>query len=57
MKYERIEIGRFIERPNRFIAYVEIAGKKETVHVKNTGRCAELLTPNASVYVLSLIHI
>ena len=49
MKYERIEIGRFIERPNRFIAYVEIAGKKETVHVKNTGRCAELLTPNASV--------
>ena len=51
MKYERIEIGRFIERPNRFIAYVEIAGKKETVHVKNTGRCAELLTPNASVYV------
>ena len=41
MKYERIEIGRFIERPNRFIAYVEIAGKKETVHVKNTGRCAE----------------
>ena len=42
MKYERIEIGRFIERPNRFIAYVEIAGKKEIVHVKNTGRCAEL---------------
>ena len=37
MKYERIEIGRFIERPNRFIAYVEIAGKKETVHVKNQG--------------------
>lgn len=51
MKYERIEIGRFIERPNRFIAYVEILGKKETVHVKNTGRCAELLTPGATVYV------
>ena len=51
MKYERIEIGRFIERPNRFIAYVEIAGKKETKKKKNTGRCAELLTPNASVYV------
>ena len=51
MKYERIEEGKFIERPNRFIAYVEIAGQKETVHVKNTGRCAELLQPGATVYV------
>ena len=51
MKYERIEMGRFLERPNRFIAYVEILGKKETVHVKNTGRCAELLVPGAIVYV------
>ena len=51
MKYERIETGKFIERPNRFIAYVEIAGQKEIVHVKNTGRCAELLTPGATVYV------
>ncbi len=51
MKYERIEVGRFLERPNRFIAYVEILGKKETVHVKNTGRCAELLVPGAIVYV------
>lgn len=51
MKYERIETGKFIERPNRFIAYVEIAGQKETVHVKNTGRCAELLQPGAEVYV------
>lgn len=51
MKYERIQIGRFLERPNRFIAYIEIDGKKETVHVKNTGRCAELLTPGAKVYV------
>lgn len=51
MKYERIEMGRFLERPNRFIVYVEIFGKKETVHVKNTGRCAELLTPGATVYV------
>ena len=40
-----------MERPNRFIAYVEILGKKETVHVKNTGRCAELLVPGATVYV------
>ena len=51
MKYERMEEGRFLERPNRFIAYVEILGKKETVHVKNTGRCAELLVPGATVYV------
>lgn len=51
MKYERIETGKFIERPNRFIAYIEIAGQKETVHVKNTGRCAELLQPGATVYV------
>lgn len=51
MKYERIETGKFIERPNRFIAYVEIARQRETVHVKNTGRCAELLTPGATVYV------
>ena len=51
MKYERIETGYFLERPNRFIAYVEIAGQKETVHVKNTGRCAELLRPGAEVYL------
>ena len=51
MKYDRIEKGRFLERPNRFIAYVEIFGKTETVHVKNTGRCAEMLVPGATVYV------
>ena len=51
MKYERIESGRFLERPNRFIAYVEINGEKETVHVKNTGRCAELLVSGAEVYL------
>lgn len=51
MKYERIETGFFLERPNRFIAYIEIAGQKEIVHVKNTGRCAELLQPGAEVYV------
>ena len=45
MKYERIEAGKFLERPNRFIAHVEIAGQKEIVHVKYTGRCAELLIP------------
>lgn len=51
MKYEQIESGTFLERPNRFIAYVEIAGARETVHVKNTGRCAELLRKGAKVYV------
>lgn len=51
MKYERIQEGKFLERPNRFIAYVEIKGQTETVHVKNTGRCAELLVPGATVYV------
>lgn len=51
MKYERIKVGTFVERPNRFIAYVNIAGRKETVHVKNTGRCRELLVPGATVYV------
>lgn len=56
MKYERIEIGRFLERPNRFIAYVEILGKEETVHVKNTGRCAELLIPGATVYVQKSVN-
>lgn len=51
MKYQNIVEGNFLERPNRFIAYVEIDGKQETVHVKNTGRCAELLTPGAKVYL------
>ena len=45
MKYESITEGRFLDRPNRFIAHVEIAGQVETVHVKNTGRCRELLVP------------
>ena len=45
MKYEHITEGRFIDRPNRFIAHVEINGQVETVHVKNTGRCREFLVP------------
>lgn len=49
MKYKHIIEGKFIDRPNRFIAHVEIAGKAETVHVKNTGRCRELLLPGAAV--------
>lgn len=51
MKYERIERAVFLERPNRFIAYALIGGEKETIHVKNTGRCAELLIPGADIYV------
>ncbi len=45
MKYDNITRAIFIKRPNRFIAEVEIDGHKEKVHVKNTGRCKELLIP------------
>lgn len=51
MQYERITKGEFIERPNRFLAYALLNGKQETIHVKNTGRCAELLKPGAAIYV------
>ena len=51
MHYENIKEGRFESRPNRFIAYVTVDGKREKVHVKNTGRCRELLTENATVYL------
>lgn len=51
MKYENMTIGKFISRPNRFIANVEVDGKIEVCHVKNTGRCKELLIPNATVYI------
>ena len=49
MKYEKTCIARFLERPNRFIARVEKDGEILTVHVKNTGRCRELLAPGAEV--------
>lgn len=49
MKYKSIARGRFIARPNRFIAYVEIDGATEVCHVKNTGRCKELLIEGAEV--------
>lgn len=49
MIYKNITTGHFIDRPNRFIAHVKIDGKPETVHVKNTGRCGELLIPGAEV--------
>ncbi|MCR4803159.1 MAG: DNA/RNA nuclease SfsA [Lachnospiraceae bacterium] len=51
MQYENIKKALFISRPNRFIAEVEIDGKPETVHVKNTGRCKELLLPGCEVWL------
>ncbi len=51
MKYKNIKEGIFLDRPNRFIAYVDIDGKREVCHVKNTGRCKELLVPGALVYL------
>ena len=49
MKYREIADGIFVDRPNRFIAHVEMNGAVETVHVKNTGRCKELLLPGTAV--------
>ena len=51
MRYENIKRGIFISRPNRFIANVEIDGVNEVCHVKNTGRCGELLIKGAQVLV------
>ena len=50
MVYQNMVPGVFLDRPNRFIAHVELEGKMETVHVKNTGRCRELLRRGATVY-------
>lgn len=49
MIYQNMVAGTFLSRPNRFIAKVEIDGREETVHVKNTGRCRELLIPGSAV--------
>lgn len=51
MYYERIVEAVFLKRPNRFIAHVLYNGNEEVVHVKNTGRCAELLQPGVTVYL------
>lgn len=51
MKYKHIKTAEFVRRPNRFIAEVMIDGVRETVHVKNTGRCKELLTEGCTVYL------
>ena len=51
MQYRAIEKARFLSRPNRFIAHVDLNGQTEVCHVKNTGRCRELLLPGATVYL------
>lgn len=51
MKYKNITKGKFLSRPNRFVAYAEIDGRIEKCHVKNTGRCRELLTEGCTVFL------
>ena len=51
LEYENITQARFISRPNRFIAKIELDGREEVVHVKNTGRCKELLLPGCEVWL------
>ena len=51
MRYPNIRPARFLSRPNRFVADCELDGEVLTVHVKNTGRCRELLVPGATVYL------
>ena len=51
MKYQNVVGADFVERLNRFVATVKINGESETVHVKNTGRCKELLIPGCRVYL------
>ena len=51
MVYDKILKAKFLSRPNRFIAYVELDGRIEKCHVKNTGRCRELLVDGCTVYL------
>ena len=51
MRYDNIIKAKFLTRENRFIAHISVNGKEEICHVKNTGRCRELLIPNAEIYV------
>ena len=51
MRYQNITKGTFLARPNRFIAHVLVDGETVVCHVKNTGRCAELLRPGVPVYL------
>ncbi len=54
--YENVVAATFVSRPNRFIAYVEMDGREVVAHVKNTGRCKELLLPGATVYLSVASH-
>ena len=56
MKYQKILPGIFQARPNRFIAHVEVEGKLEVCHVKNTGRCRELLIPGVTVWLEEIVN-
>ena len=56
MTYENVTRARFLDRPNRFVARVELGGGVETVHVKNTGRLRELLMPGAEVWLTASDH-
>jgi len=56
MKYNQVVEGVFIERPNRFVAKVQIGDIVETVHVKNTGRCRELLIPKSRVFLSKALN-
>lgn len=51
MRYESVVQGRFLARPNRFVALVDVDGRETVCHVKNTGRCRELLLPGAAVWL------
>lgn len=55
MQYTNIREARFLCRPNRFIAHIEIDGRQEICHVKNTGRCRELLLPGAPILVQAAV--
>ena len=55
MRYEKMVEGVFLRRPNRFIAHIEIDGQEEICHVKNTGRCRELLVPGCKVWCLDAL--
>lgn len=50
MEYANLRQGKFLARPNRFIAHIEIDGSVQVCHVKNTGRCKELLVPGCTVW-------
>ncbi len=56
MKYKDIKRAKFLSRPNRFIAHIDVEGRTEICHVKNTGRCRELLIPGADIVIQEVKH-